>query len=74
MYQKQKVLAMNSENLAKPYTIETKIVSRSSRAWVAKKKGGEKLAGSCIKLLKTSGEKMSAFRLSTMLMKINELS
>jgi hypothetical protein len=39
MYQKQKGLAMNSENLAKIYPIETKIVIRSSVARVVKKGG-----------------------------------
>jgi len=37
------------------------------------KKGGEKMGMSCAKLLKTHTAKMPAFRLSTMLMKINEL-
>jgi hypothetical protein len=39
MYQKPNGLAMNSENLAKIYIIETKIVSLSPMARVAGKKG-----------------------------------
>ena len=42
MYQKQKGLAMNSENLAKIYAIENKIVSLSSAGRVIEKKGGKK--------------------------------
>ncbi len=39
MYQKQKELAMMSENRAKIYVIEIKIVSLSSLARVRKEKG-----------------------------------
>jgi hypothetical protein len=39
MYQKPKVLAMNGENLARIYIIETKIVSPSSVARVVRKRG-----------------------------------
>jgi hypothetical protein len=42
MYQKQKGLAMNGGNFKKIYPIETKIVMKSSVAWVTKKKGDKK--------------------------------
>jgi hypothetical protein len=42
MYQKQKGLAMNSENPAKIYIIENIIVSLSSAAMAMKKRGEEK--------------------------------
>jgi hypothetical protein len=42
MYQKQKELTMMSENCAKIYIIEIKIVSLSSLARVMKKKGIKK--------------------------------
>jgi hypothetical protein len=43
MYQKQKGLAMDGENLAKIYIIETKSVSLSWLARFTGEKGGEKL-------------------------------
>ncbi len=42
-------------------------------AWVKKKKGW-KMGLNCFKLLKTNIEKMSAFRLSKIFMKTNELA
>jgi hypothetical protein len=39
MYQKQKGLAMNSENVAKIYLIESKIVNMLSVGRVMKKRG-----------------------------------
>jgi hypothetical protein len=42
MYQKQKMLAVNSENFAKIYIIETKMVSLSPVARVMKKTRGKK--------------------------------
>jgi hypothetical protein len=42
MYQKQKGLAMNNENLAKTYVAESKVVSLSSAARIMGKRGGEK--------------------------------
>ena len=48
---------MDSENLAKIYTIETKIVSISSAARVMEKKGGRKMEVICFKSLKTNVEK-----------------
>ena len=65
---------MDSENFEKIYVIENTVVSLSSAARVMKKKGGEKMGVSCVKLLKTHVEKMSLFSLSTMLMKTNELN
>ena len=65
---------MNNKNSSKIYIIENKIVSLFSSAKVLWKKKGEILELSCIKLLKTNVEKMSIFRLSTMLMKTNELN
>jgi hypothetical protein len=64
---------MNSKNLAKIYVNENNIVSKFSVTGLRRKKRGRKMALSCIKLLKTNVEKMSVFRLSTMLMKTNEL-
>ena len=59
----------SSENLAKTYTIEIKIVSPSSVARVMGKRGGRKAVENSFKLLKTNREKMSIFCLSTMFMK-----
>ncbi len=73
MYQKVKELAINSENLAKNYTIENKILILSSAARAVKKKGDKNMRLMYVKLLKTNIEKMSTFRLSIILMKINEL-
>ena len=42
MYQKQKGLAMNGENLTKTYIIEINIVSRSQVGGVMGKKGVKK--------------------------------
>jgi hypothetical protein len=68
------VLAVNSKNLAKIYIVEIKIVSLSSAARVHGKKKGQEMGSIFVKLLKTNVEKMSVFRLSTMLMKTNELN
>jgi hypothetical protein len=65
---------MNGENRAKIYIIENKIVILSSLARFTGKKGGQKRRVGCLKSLKTNVEKMSAFRLSTMLMKTKELN
>jgi hypothetical protein len=65
---------MNCENLAKIYVIGTKIVSLSRGGQDRGEKGGQKMGQNFFKSLKTNVEKMSAFRLSTMLMKTNELS
>jgi hypothetical protein len=73
MYWKQKRLAVNCENLAKIYVIENKMVSQTSVASVSGKNGGKKMGLSFVRLLKTNVEKMSAFRLSTMSLKNNEL-
>jgi hypothetical protein len=74
IYQKQNGLAMNGENLAKIYIVEIKIVSRSLVARVMEKRGGGNMKVTSIMLVKTNGEKMSVFRLSTILMKTNELN
>jgi hypothetical protein len=62
---------MNHGNLAKIYLIATREVNKFSASRVVRKKRGEKCGMSCAKLSETNGEKMSAFRLSTMLMKTN---
>src|SRR5208337_1566935 len=65
---------MNRGNLAKSYLIEKRLLIQSSAARVMEKKGELKLRLKFPKLMKTNGEKMSVFRLSTMLMKTNELN
>ena len=65
---------MNGENLAKIYIVEIKIVSRSLVARVMEKRGGGNMKVTSIMLVKTNGEKMSIFCLSTILMKTNELN
>ena len=68
MYQKKKGLTINGENLVKTYVAENKIVSSFLiGAW--QKTRGEKMKDSLAMLLKTNGEKMSVFRLTTMFMK-----
>ena len=64
---------MNCENSARIYIIETKIVSQFITTRAMRKKKGQKMGLNCPKLLKTNIEKMSAFRLSMMLMKIKKL-
>ena len=59
MFQKQKGLAMNHENLAKIYIIETKIVSLSPVARAMGKRGIKKMPASPTMLLKTQVEKIS---------------
>jgi hypothetical protein len=73
MCQKQKGLAMNSENLGKIYVIENKIVSQFPGGQ-GRGKRGRKMRLIFLKLLKTNVEKMSIFRLSTIFMKTNELN
>jgi hypothetical protein len=54
------------------HVIEIKQVSQFSTA-KQRKNGGEKMKGCSTMLLKTNGENMSESRLSTMLMKTNDL-
>jgi hypothetical protein len=65
---------MNGKNLPRIYVVEIKIVSLYPVARATGKKRGEKTPANWIKLLKTNVEKMSVFRLSTILMKTNELN
>ncbi|HMD85447.1 MAG TPA: hypothetical protein VKO18_12200 [Terriglobia bacterium] len=65
---------MNRGNLAKSYLIEKRLLIQSSAARVMEKKGELKLRLKFPKLMKTNVEKMSVFRLSTMLMKTNKLN
>ena len=73
IYQKQKGLPMNSENLAKIYVTETKIVSLFSLARGTEKNPPRKSAHKAGMLLKTNGEKMPVYWLAKILLKINEL-
>src|SRR5271157_4665516 len=66
-------LPANSGIFAKTHLIENRSVIDLSTALVREKKRGEKMGMSYGKFLKTNIEKMSTFRLSTMLMKTNEL-
>ena len=70
---KQKGLATASENFLEMYIIETKIDSHFKGSGRQETRG-EKMKVSSTMLLKTNGEKMSVFRLSTMLMKTQELN
>jgi hypothetical protein len=62
---------MITENPAKIYVIENKIVSLFSVAGAKKKRWPQKMGLTFCKLMKTNVEKMSVFRRSTMLMKTN---
>ncbi len=64
---------MNSEILIEIYPIENKKVSLSPTAGLTEK-SGKKMRQNWVKLLKKHIEKMSVFRLSKMLMKLNELN
>jgi hypothetical protein len=64
---------MNGDNLAKTYVIDTNIVSLFPGGQGREKKGELNMRREFGKLLKTHIENMSVFRLSTMLMKTNEL-
>jgi hypothetical protein len=70
MYQRQKRLAMSSENASKIYFIETKIVISFLAAKGIGKKKGRKMTSIFLNLLKTNVEKMPDFRLAIMLLKI----
>ena len=63
-----------AETLRKLMLLKLRGLTYSSVARVMKKKGELKMRGKFRKLLKTHIEKMSAFRLSKMFMKTNELS
>ncbi len=65
---------MNAEIFAKFYVIGINKLRLLCDGEGRKKKEGGKLGSDFFKLLKTDIEKMSAFRLSTMLMKTNELN
>jgi hypothetical protein len=60
---------MNCDNHKKIYIIENKIVTLPEVASVVKKRGDKKLGPMFYNLLKTNIERMSVFRLSTILMK-----
>lgn len=64
---------MDGKNCAKAYILESKIVILSSRARGTEKKGIKKMKPTFAMLLKTRVEKMSAFRLATILMKQKDL-
>jgi len=72
MYQKQKGLAVDSENFAKSRSLKLKELVYSEVAWLTKKRG-PKMKVSLTMLLKTNGEKMSVLRFSTMLLKRSKL-
>jgi hypothetical protein len=65
---------MMSENCARIYITETKIVSLSSLARAMKKRGIKKIRLTFCKSLKTHEEKMPIFCLSIMLMKKHKLN
>jgi len=73
IYQKQKGLARKHENFLEIYLMESNRVNSAAAISAARKKG-KKRGVNPGNMLKTQLEKMSAFRLSKMLMKTNCLA